>query len=127
MVDLGGFQMASTGWANITPWHTYREEQEDALYERIMRAASQITADPERLILNLHCPPYGSGIDDAPGVNEDMTPKHGGHAPEPVGSTAVRRAIEELSAGAVAAWPHSRGARAHPHRPHALDQPRQLL
>jgi Icc-related predicted phosphoesterase len=96
VVDVDGFQMVSTGWANITPWHTYREEPEDVLYERIMKAASGLTLASERVILNLHCPPYGSGIDEAPGVNEDMTPKHGGHAPEPVGSTAVRRAIEEI-------------------------------
>jgi Icc-related predicted phosphoesterase len=112
VVDIDGFQMASTGWANITPWHTYREEQEDVLYERIMRAASGITADPERVILNLHCPPYGSGIDEAPGVNEDMTPKHGGHATEPVGSTAVRRAIEELSP-ALSLHGHIHEARGH--------------
>jgi Icc-related predicted phosphoesterase len=97
VVDIDGFQMASTGWSNITPWHTYREEPEDVLYGRIMRAASGITVGPERVILNLHCPPFGSGIDDAPGVNEDLSPKHGGHAAEPVGSTAVRRAIEEIS------------------------------
>ncbi|MGN6377878.1 MAG: metallophosphoesterase family protein, partial [Gaiellales bacterium] len=44
-------------------------------------------------------PPYGSGLDDAPGLHEDLTPKHGGHAPEPVGSTAVRQAIEEFRPG----------------------------
>jgi Icc-related predicted phosphoesterase len=50
---------------------------------------------PERTILNLHCPPFGSGLDDAPGLDDNLKPKHGGHAPEPVGSTAVREAIEE--------------------------------
>jgi uncharacterized protein len=95
VVDVGDYQMASTGWANITPWHTYREESEDVLLERIRSVVSQVTTPPERTIFNLHCPPYGSGLDEAPGVNEDLTPKLGGHAPEPVGSTAVRTAIEE--------------------------------
>ncbi|MGZ4482573.1 MAG: metallophosphoesterase family protein [Gaiellales bacterium] len=95
VVDVGEYQMASTGWANITPWHTYREEPEDVLLERIRSVVSQVTTPPERTILNLHCPPYGSGLDEAPGVNEDLTPKLGGHAPEPVGSTAVRTVIEE--------------------------------
>src|SRR6185312_9035634 len=95
VVDIDGFQMASTGWANPTPWHTYREEPEDVLLERIRSVTSQLTAPPERTILNLHCPPHGSGLDDAPGLDEDLKPKHGGHAPEPVGSTAVREAIEE--------------------------------
>src|SRR5438105_81852 len=81
---------------NVTPWQTDRELPEDQLLERINGIAAEITIPPERVILNLHCPPYASGLDDAPGLNEDLTPKHGGHAPEPVGSTAVRRAIEQL-------------------------------
>ena len=87
--------MVSTGWSNVTPWNTYRENSEDELYARIERVAATVQAAPEKTIFNLHCPPFGSGLDEAPGVNEDMTPKHGGHAPEPVGSTAVRRVIEE--------------------------------
>jgi uncharacterized protein len=95
VVEIDGFQMASTGWSNVTPWKTYREEPEDVLYERIARATAGVTNPRERVIFNFHCPPYGSGLDDAPGLNEDLSPKHGGHAPEPVGSKAVRRAIEE--------------------------------
>ena len=112
VVEINGFQMASSGWANITPWHTYREEPEDMLYERMMRAISGISVAPEQVILNLHCPPFGSGIDEAPGVNEDLTPKHGGHAPEPVGSTAVRRVIEEVEP-ALSLHGHIHEARGH--------------
>jgi Icc-related predicted phosphoesterase len=53
-----------------------------------------VTAPPERTIFSLHCPPYGSGLDDAPELTEDMSLKHAGHAPVPCGSTAVREAIE---------------------------------
>jgi len=95
VVDIDDFQMVSTGWSNVTPWKTYREDSEDDLYTRIERVAATVQAAPEKTIFNLHCPPFGSGLDEAPGVNEDMTPKHGGHAPEPVGSIAVRRVIEE--------------------------------
>jgi uncharacterized protein len=112
VVEVGDYQMASTGWANRTPWDTYREEDEDVLLERIRRATSQLTNPPERTILSLHCPPFGSGLDDAPGVNPDMTPKHGGHAPEPVGSTAVRRAIEEVQP-ALSLHGHIHEARGH--------------
>jgi uncharacterized protein len=94
VVDLDGFQMASTGWSNITPWKTYREEDEPDLAERIERCAAQVTAPAERTIFSLHCPPYGSGLDDAPELTEDMSLKHAGHAPVPCGSTAVREAIE---------------------------------
>jgi hypothetical protein len=112
VVELGDYQMASTGWANRTPWDTYREEDEDVLFERIVRATQGLTNPPERTILSLHCPPFGSGLDDAPGVNPDMTPKHGGHAPEPVGSTAVRRAIEEIRP-ALSLHGHIHEARGH--------------
>jgi uncharacterized protein len=53
-----------------------------------------VTAPPERTIFSLHCPPHGSGLDDAPELTEDMRLKHAGHAPVPCGSTAVRDAIE---------------------------------
>jgi len=56
---------------------------------------SQITAPPEKTIYNFHCPPYGSGLDDAPEIDENMRPKHGGRSLVPVGSKAVREAIEE--------------------------------
>lgn len=94
VVELDGFQMVSTGWSNVTPWKTYREEDEPKLAERIERAASGLTAEPERTIFNFHCPPYRSGLDDAPELTEDMSLKHAGHAPVPCGSTAVREAIE---------------------------------
>jgi len=94
VVEIDGFQMASTGWANVTPWKTYREEEEDKLGERIEQVISHVTAPPERTIFSLHCPPHGSGLDDAPELTEDMRLKHAGHAPVPCGSTAVREAIE---------------------------------
>ena len=112
VVEVGDYQMASTGWSNPTPWNTYREEPEDVLLERIRGVTRRLTNPPERVILNLHCPPYASGLDDAPGLNEDMTPKHGGHAPEPVGSKAVRTAIEETKP-ALALHGHIHEARGH--------------
>lgn len=95
VVELDGYQMASSGWANRTPWDTYREEDEPQLAERIERMASQVTAPPERTIFSLHCPPYGTGLDDAPELTAEMDLKDAGHAVKPVGSTAVRDAIEK--------------------------------
>jgi Icc-related predicted phosphoesterase len=88
--------MASTGWSNLTPWDTYREEDEPQLAERIGQVVSQVTADPERTIFSFHCPPYNSGLDEAPQLTEDMMLKDAGRATKPVGSTAVRRAIEDF-------------------------------
>jgi uncharacterized protein len=95
VVEFGDFQMVSTGWSNRTPWDTYREEDEDDLAERLRKMTSQVTAPPEKTIYNFHCPPYGSGLDDAPEIDENMRPKHGGRSLVPVGSKAVREAIEE--------------------------------
>jgi Icc-related predicted phosphoesterase len=94
VVDIDGFQMASTGWANRTPWNTYREEDEPDLAARIERVVANVTAPQERTIFSFHCPPYGSGLDEAPKLTEDMRLEHAGRAPVPAGSTAVREAIE---------------------------------
>src|ERR671910_246294 len=95
VVEFGDFQMVSTGWSNRTPWDTYREEDEEDLAVRLKKMTSQVTAPPERTIYNFHCPPYGSGLDDAPEIDENMRPKHGGRSIVPVGSKAVREAIKE--------------------------------
>jgi uncharacterized protein len=95
VLDIDGFQLVSTGWANRTPWDTYREEDEPDLRVRLEKAISQVTAPPERTFFSFHCPPYHSGLDDAPQLTEDMRLKDAGRAVHPVGSTAVRAAIEE--------------------------------
>jgi Icc-related predicted phosphoesterase len=94
MVEIDGYTMISSGWSNHTPWNTHREETEEQLGERIESMAKQI-ADPSRAIFNLHCPPYKSGLDEAPAIDADLKLLHGGRALRPVGSTAVRAAIEK--------------------------------
>jgi uncharacterized protein len=95
VVDMDGFQLASSGWANRTPWDTYREEDEDDLHKRIETMLAGVTAEPERTIFSLHCPPYATGLDDAPQLTKEMDLKDAGRSTVPVGSTAVRQAIEE--------------------------------
>ena len=94
VVDVEGYAMISTGWSNPTPWKTHREDSEEQLAERIDAMASQIP-DSSRAIFNLHCPPYKSGLDEAPAIDADLKLLHGGRALRPVGSTAVRQAIEK--------------------------------
>ena len=93
MVEIEGYTMISTGWSNPTPWKTHREESEEKLAERLEAMASQVT-DPTHAIFNLHCPPYNSGLDEAPAIDADLKLLHGGRALRPVGSTAVREVIE---------------------------------
>ena len=94
VVDIDGFQLASSGWANRTPWDTYREEDEPQLLERFERMFQDLTAPPERTIFSLHCPPHGTGLDDAPQLTAEMDLKDAGRSTIPVGSTAVREVIE---------------------------------
>jgi Icc-related predicted phosphoesterase len=95
VVDVDGFQLASSGWANRTPWDTYREEDEPQLLERFERMISGVTAAPEKTIFSLHCPPHSTGLDDAPQLTADMDLKDAGRSTVPVGSTAVRAVIEQ--------------------------------
>ena len=87
-------EMISTGWSNITPWHTYREEEEEDLKVRMEAMISQLK-DPRNSVFNLHAPPYGSNLDEVPELTEDLTPKLGGRSLVPVGSHAVREVILE--------------------------------
>ncbi|MGC8879975.1 MAG: metallophosphoesterase family protein [Anaerolineae bacterium] len=87
-------EMVSSGWTNITPWHTFREEPEEALYARLSAMVAQLP-DPRHAVFNFHVPPYGSTLDDAPELTADLRPKRAGNAVVPVGSHAVRRLIEQ--------------------------------
>jgi Icc-related predicted phosphoesterase len=96
IVRVGTHEMISSSYANPTPWNSPRELDENALYERINRMASQLES-PERAIFNLHVPPYDSGLDTAQEITEDLEPVFvGGHPVQiPAGSHAVRQLIEE--------------------------------
>ena len=107
-IELDGFTLVSTGWANPTPWNTFRELPEDQLRERIDGLVAEV-ADPRRAIFNFHAPPYGSNLDNAPKLDADMNYVSGGQALVPVGSHAVRDAILAYGPAAVAARPHPRG------------------
>jgi Icc-related predicted phosphoesterase len=93
-IDIDGFTLVSTGWANPTPWKTFRELPEDELRARIDGLVKEVS-DPRRAIFNFHAPPYASNLDAAPKLDEDMNYVAGGQALVPVGSKAVRDAITE--------------------------------
>jgi uncharacterized protein len=92
LLDLDGFSLVSMGWTNPTPWNTYREAPEEELAPKI-EALAALVPDMGRAIFNFHAPPYGTGLDEAPALDENMRPMHGGAAMKPVGSKAVRDAI----------------------------------
>lgn len=87
-------EMVSSGWSNPTPWDTHREEPEEALLERIEAIIAK-AKNPSNAVFNLHPPPYGSGLDEAPELTKDMRPAYAGRSLVPVGSKAVMTVIDK--------------------------------
>ncbi|MEO8091424.1 MAG: metallophosphoesterase [bacterium] len=89
------YEMASWGWSTPTPWDSPREQSEEEMVRAIEAVAAGLK-DPERAILNVHCPPFHSGIDEAPELDDEFRPvvKGGQLKQVPVGSRAVRDVIE---------------------------------
>jgi Icc-related predicted phosphoesterase len=87
-------EMVSSGWSNPTPWDTHREESEEALLQRIESIIAEVR-DVQNAIFNLHAPPYGSGLDEAPELTKDLRPAYAGRSLVPVGSHSVLRVIEK--------------------------------
>jgi Icc-related predicted phosphoesterase len=94
VLDLDGFHLVSMGWTNPTPWNTFREAPEEELAAKIEAVVAGIP-DMERAIFNFHAPPHGTGLDEAPALDSNLRPTHGGAVMKAVGSTAVRDAIEK--------------------------------
>jgi uncharacterized protein len=94
--DLGPVLLASLGDVTPTPWNTEREFEEDELAGRIAELLDAVPGD-RRVIVNFHCPPYGSGLDVAPELDDTLKPVIRGGRPSliPVGSKAVREAIKK--------------------------------
>jgi len=89
----GDHEMISTGYGNITPWKCPRDVSEEKLSEKIDMMISQVE-DVTKCIFNFHVPPYDSRLDDAPEIDEEFKMKYSGAKLVPVGSRAVRAAIE---------------------------------
>ncbi|MFX1520672.1 MAG: metallophosphoesterase [Promethearchaeota archaeon] len=90
-------EMLSTGKSNMTPWNCPRDVTEEELEKHLEDLAGQVN-NMEKCVFNIHVPPYGTGIDEAPELDENLKPKlapGGGTISIPVGSKAVRTAIEK--------------------------------
>jgi uncharacterized protein len=96
IVDLGMMQVIGFGASNPTPWNSPRELDEDDIYARLSTIAEGLD-DGRPWIANVHVPPFRSTLDDAPMLDERMREvrRAGNPMVTPVGSTAVRRWLEE--------------------------------
>ena len=90
-------EMISSGYSNMTPWKCPRDIPEKDLATKIENMASQVRGI-EQCIFNLHCPPWGTALDQAPKLDDDLNPSvqpGGGFEMAPAGSTAVRDAVQK--------------------------------
>ena len=89
-------EMVSCSYSNPTPWKTPKELPEEKLQEKLEKLIEKASGR-EHLICNFHPPPYNSGLDIAPELDEELrqvaTPT--GQRTIPVGSKAVRNVIEK--------------------------------
>src|SRR5260221_630321 len=60
--ELGPVLLASCGDVTPTPWNTEREFSEEELAKRLAAILDPAPAG-SHLVVNFHCPPYGSGLD----------------------------------------------------------------
>lgn len=98
VVELpGGYQMVSFGYSTPTPWDTPREMTEEEIGVQLEQLA-QTVGDPARTIFNIHCPPRGTHLDQAPELDASLRPVStaGGTSTVSVGSQAVRETIERF-------------------------------
>jgi Icc-related predicted phosphoesterase len=93
--DLGPVVMASCGDVTPTPWNTEREYSEEELGKRLEKIVEAAPAG-RKMVVNFHCPPYGSGLDFAAELDDQLRPVIRGGRPSiiPVGSKAVREVIK---------------------------------
>ena len=97
VVDIDGhYEMLSSGWSNPTPWKTPRECSEEELAAKLEDMTKKVR-DPKNCIFNLHVPPYDSGLDTCPKLDENLKPVYAGSEVIMIaaGSKSVREAIEK--------------------------------
>jgi uncharacterized protein len=97
IIDLDGrHQMVALGYSNITPWKTPRELEEPEIRKRLEHDFAAIN-EPAWTIGAIHCPPFDSGLDTAPALDENFRVIHDTGQPRmtAVGSPAVREVIEK--------------------------------
>jgi Icc-related predicted phosphoesterase len=94
LIDLpGNIKLLSTGYSTKTPWNCPRDITEEELAKKIDRMTSKLKPGA-RVIFNFHCPPYNTALDLANEIDPVTFKPVAGNNKVPVGSTAVKKAIE---------------------------------
>ena len=93
----GGYEVVGLSNANMTPWRCARDVEEDVLEQKLNQLAGMIQK-PEHCITILHVPPYGSGLDTCPDLDENLKiiTSGGQVVMKSAGSSAVKAFIEKV-------------------------------
>lgn len=95
VTDVFGYEMAASGYCNMTPWKLPRDVSEEELYTILEKLVSQVK-DVSRSIFCIHVPPYDTGMDLAIYLDKDLKYQHYGQPIEgPVGSHSVSKIIDK--------------------------------
>ena len=92
-----GILMASRGESTPTPWHTPREVPDPDLGDLVRNVVRDLPAGGTT-IWNLHMPPFDTGVDRAPRLDESLHVQYDGTGEPvmvPVGSHAIRDLIAD--------------------------------
>jgi Icc-related predicted phosphoesterase len=81
----------------MTPWACARDLEEPDLAKKLDEL-ERLVVNPERAIMALHVPPYGSNLDTCPELDENLTmiTQGGQVVMKSAGSTAVKAFIERV-------------------------------
>jgi Icc-related predicted phosphoesterase len=95
VVDVLGYEMAASGYSNMTPWRLPRDLTEEQLELALEKVVSKVK-NYRRSIFTIHVPPYDTGLDLAIWLNQDLKYQHFGQPIEgPVGSHAVFKLLDK--------------------------------
>ena len=100
VASVAGVEIIGFGGSNATPWRSPREFPEEEIERRLRGTVEQLT-DVESSIWNVHVPPNDTGLDTAAAVDADFRIVRVAGQPRTiaVGSTAVKRLIQEYQPG----------------------------
>ena len=93
----GGYEVVGLSNANLTPWLCARDVEESEIARKLDELAALVRR-PEQAICMLHVPPFKSGLDTCPDLDENLKiiTQGGQVVMKSAGSSAVKSFIEKF-------------------------------
>lgn len=91
------YELYGLSYANMTPWACARDLEEDDLAKKLDELEKLVT-NPERAVMALHVPPFGSNLDTCPELDANLKiiTQGGQVVMKSAGSTAMKAFIDRL-------------------------------